>query len=61
MAKILKKVIKTKHFQHNLGHHHPDDDHVSQMFGFYLFNMLAHFKPKQTLWTFNGIPSSVSP
>ena len=34
-----------------LGHHHPDDDLVPKMFGFYLFNMLAHFKPKQTLWT----------
>ena len=44
-----------------LGHHHPDDDLVSKIFGFYLFNMLAHFKPKQTLWTVNGIPSSVSP
>ena len=60
MAKILKKkVIKNQTFS-ALGHHRPDDDQVSQMFGFYLFNMLAHFKPKQTLWTFNGIPSSVS-
>ena len=60
MAKILKKSNKNQTYS-TLGHHHPDDDQVSQMFGFYLFNMLAHFKPKQTLWTVNGIPSSVSP
>ena len=35
-----------------LGHHQGDDDPVVlKMFGFYLFNMLAHFKPRQTLWT----------
>ena len=26
-----------------LGHHHPDDDLMSKMFGFYFFNILAHF------------------
>ena len=61
MAKILKKKSDKNQTFSTLGHHHPDDDQVSQMFGFYLFNMLAHFKPKQVLWTFNGIPSSVSP
>ena len=45
MAKISNQTFST------LGHHHPDDDLVPKMFGFYLFNMLAHFKPKQTLWT----------
>ena len=44
-----------------LGHHQGDDDLVLKMFGFYLFNMLAHFKPKQTLWTVNSILGSLSP
>ena len=48
----LKYLKSSKnHTFSTLGHHHPDDDLVSKIFGFYLFNMLAHFKPKQTLWT----------
>ena len=41
MAKIFKKY-KKQTFS-TLGHHHPDDDLVSKMFGFYQFNILAYF------------------
>ena len=41
MAKILK-IYKKQTFS-TLGHHHPDDDLVLKMFGFYLFNILAYF------------------
>ena len=45
-----------------LGHHHPKDDLVSQMFGFYFsIFQLIFIKPKQTLWTVNSILGSVSP
>ena len=41
MAKIFKKY-KKQTFS-TPGHHHPDDDLVLKMFGFYLFNILAYF------------------
>ena len=50
MAKIFLKSNKNQTFS-TPGHHQGDDDLVLKMFGFYLFNMLAHFKPWQTLWT----------
>ena len=39
--KYLKKYRKQTFS--TLGHHHPDDDVVSKMFSFYLFNILAYF------------------
>ena len=54
MAKIFKKYRKQTFS--TLGHHHPDDDLVSKMFGFYLLNIFnfillsLFFKPMQTLW-----------
>ena len=60
MAKIFKKYRKQTFS--TLGHHHPDDDLVLKMFGFYLFNIFSlFFKPKQTLWTVISILVSVSP
>ena len=60
MAKIFKKYRKQTFS--TLGHHHPDDDLVSKMFSFYLFNIFSlFFKPKQTLWTVISILVSVSP
>ena len=60
MAKIFKKYRKQTFS--TLGHHHPDDDLVSKMFGFYLINIFSlFFKPKQTLWTVISILVSVSP
>ena len=41
MAKIFLKSNKNQTFS-TLGHHRGDDDLVLKMFGFYLFNMLAH-------------------
>ena len=41
MTKIFEKYKRQTFL--TLGHHHPDDDLVSRMFGFYLFNILAYF------------------
>ena len=41
MTKIFEKYKKQTFL--TLGHHHPDDDLVLKMFGFYLFNILAYF------------------
>ena len=59
MAKIFEKYKKQTFLTQ--GHHHPDDDLVLKMFGFYLFNILAYFlKPKQTLWKVISILVPVS-
>ena len=41
MTKIFEKYKKQTFL--TLGHHHPDDDLVSKMFGFYILNILAYF------------------
>ena len=56
MAKIFLKSNKNQTLS-TLSHHQGDDDLVLKMLDIYLFNMLAHFKPKQTLWTVNSILS----
>ena len=64
--KNYKKIQKnTKKYKKQtfltLGPHHPDDDLVSKMFGFYLFKIFSlFFKPRQTLWTFISILVPVS-
>ena len=59
MTKIFEKYKKQTFL--TLGHHHPDDDLASKMFGFYLFNIFSlFFKPKQTLWTVISILVPVS-
>ena len=59
MTKIFEEYKKQTFL--TLGHHHPDDDLVSRMFGFYLFNIFSlFFKPKQTLWTVISILVPVS-
>ena len=60
MTKIFEKYKRQTFL--TFGHHHPDDDLVSRMFGFYLFNIFSlFFKPKQTLWTVISILVPVSP
>ena len=64
MAKIFKKYRKQTFS--TLGHHHPHDDLVSKMLGFYLLNICnfillsLFFKPKQTLWRVVSILVPVS-
>ena len=60
MTKIFEKYKKQTFL--TPGHHHPDNDLVSKMFGFHLFNIISlFFKPKQTLWTVISILVPLSP